>query len=49
MLGSQNRKTESKMAVGKMQRKEKKTHKNGTKENQRTRVRTSGKANSPPG
>ena len=36
------------MAVAKRQRKEK-ACKNGTKENPRTRVRTSGETNSPPG
>ena len=41
MLGSQNRKKESKMAVAKRQRK-KKARENGTKENSRTRVSTTG-------
>ena len=36
------------MAVAKRQRKEK-AHENGTKENPRTGVRTSGETNSPPG
>jgi len=36
------------MAVAKRQRKGK-THKNGTKENLRSIVRTSGETNSPPG
>ena len=36
------------MALAKRQRNEK-VHKNGTKENPRTGVRTSGETNSPPG
>ena len=48
MLGIQNRKNESKMAMAKRQRKEK-VHENRTKENPRTQVRTSGETNSSPG
>ena len=48
VLGSQNRKKESKIAVAKTQRKEK-AFENRTKEDLRTRVRTSGETNSPPG
>ena len=47
MLGSQNRKKESKMAVAKRQRKEK-VHKSGTEGNPWTGVRTSGETNTPP-
>ena len=36
------------MVVAKRQRKEK-SHKNGTKENPKTRVRTSGETKNPPG
>ena len=48
MLGSYNRKKKSKIVVAKRQRKGK-AHENGTKENLRTRVRTSGETNSPLG
>ena len=48
VLGSQNRKKESRIVVAKRQRKEKASE-NRTKEGPRTRVRTSGKTNSPPG
>ena len=44
MLGRLNRKKESKMEVAKRKGK---ACKNGTKENPRTRVRTSGETNSP--
>ena len=37
------------MLVAKRQKKKEKSHKNGTKENMRARVRTSGETNSPPG
>ena len=47
LLGSYNRKKESKIAVAKRQRKEK-AHKNRTKGGPRARVRTSGETNSPP-
>ena len=48
LLDSQNRKEESKIEMTKRQRKEK-AHENTTKEHPRTRARTSGEANSPPG
>ena len=48
MLGSYNRKKKSKIVVAKRQRKGK-AHENGTKENLRTRVRTSGETNISPG
>ena len=48
VLGSQNRKKESRIVVAKRQRKEKASE-NRTKEGPRTRVRPSGKTNSPPG
>ena len=48
VLGSQNRKNESKMAMAKRQRRGK-VPENGIKENPRTQVRTSGETNSPPG
>ena len=48
LLGSQNRKKESKIVVAKRQRKEK-ASKNRTREGPRTRVRTSGGTKSPPG
>ena len=48
VLGSLNRKKESIMSVAKRQRKEK-AHKNRTKDGLRTRMRTSGETNSPPG
>ena len=48
LLGSYNRKKESKIAVAKRQRKESAREKR-TKEGLRTEVRTSGEASSPPG
>ena len=48
LLGSYDRKKESKRAVAKRQRQEK-ARKNGTEENPRTEVRTSGETNSSPG
>ena len=47
MLGSYNRKKESKMVVAKRQRKGK-APENGTKENPQTRVRTSDETNTHP-